>query len=117
MLGVLSGNYTIELARYELGNIVWKRVSLLRSVNVSRYVELMDVLKKVLNIMKVINIECSEGEILKLASELKITFYDASYVYEAKKLSIPLVTEDRELAKRVGNYVKTLGINDVLRNT
>ena len=112
---VLSGNYTIELARYELGNIVWKKISLLRSADVKRYLELMDLFKKVLGIMKVINITCNESEILKLANELKITFYDASYVYKARELNIPLVTEDKELAKKISSYVKTLSIDEVLR--
>jgi len=114
---VLSGNYTIELARYELGSIVWKKATLLGSVDESKYVELIYVLKKLLNIMKIVNIECSEHEVLKLANELKITFYDASYVYKAKELNVPLVTEDRRLADKVVNYVRTLKIDEILRGS
>jgi len=114
---VLSGNYTIELARYELGSIVWKKATLLGSVDESKYVELIYVLKKLLNIMKIVNIECSEHKVLKLANELKITFYDASYVYKAKELNVPLVTEDRRLADKVVNHIRTLKVDDILRGS
>lgn len=38
-----------------------------------------------------------------IAIESKLTFYDSSYIYLAKRLNCPLATEDAELAERAGD--------------
>jgi len=47
---------------------------------------------------------------MKLATKLKLTFYDSSYLYVAKKLNLTLITEDMELknkAEKAGVNTKT----------
>lgn len=40
-------------------------------------------------------------------------FYDSSYVYVAKILGLPLVTEDKELRKRVSGKIRTLEMSQL----
>ena len=53
-------------------------------------------------------------EVVRLGSENHISAYDAQYVYLARKLSIPLVTEDGKLQRKfpaiavsMGDFLKT----------
>ncbi|RLF11088.1 MAG: toxin VapC [Thermoprotei archaeon] len=111
---VLGGNYTVDLARYEIGNVLWKRRVLLGDLSEEGCVRLMDLVKRVLGLMKVVSVECREREVLRLASELGITFYDASYVHASHTMNLPLVTEDDVLKEKVEGLVEVLSVSDVV---
>ena len=98
---LLAENYTLELARYELGNIIWKDCVLRAKVSEQEAKLLAKTIKRTLTIMNVIEITDSEDEILDTAINLKITFYDASYVYFAKAKELKLITEDSRLIKKI----------------
>ena len=53
--------------------------------------------------MEVVSVKCNEVEVLKVASELGITFYDASYVFLAKVKGVPLITEDKTVCRGYRN--------------
>ena len=112
-IAVLAGNYTLNLARYELGNLLWKRRVLIEDLKESDYRRLMNLVKRTLNLMELINIECSEIEIFNLASKFNLTFYDASYVFLAKNRGVPLVTEDKTIRNKVRDYIKVFTIRDL----
>jgi predicted nucleic acid-binding protein len=97
----LVGNYTLELARYELGNIIWKDCALQAKVSEQEAKMMAKAIKHTLSIMDVIGIANSEEEILGTAIKLKITFYDASYAYFAKAKELKLITEDLRLIKKI----------------
>jgi predicted nucleic acid-binding protein len=97
----LAGNYTLELTRYELGNIIWKDCVLHAKVSEQEAKMLATSIKHTLTIMNVMEITDSEEEILETAIKLKITFYDASYVYFAKIKELKLITEDLRLIKKI----------------
>jgi predicted nucleic acid-binding protein len=44
-----------------------------------------------------------------------ITFYDASYVWLARKLDLPLVTEDNKLRKAVERELKVLSVDEIIK--
>ena len=111
---VLSGNYTVDLARYELGNVLWKRRVLLGDLSEEKCVRLVNLVKRVLGLMKVVDVECREREVLQLAGELGITFYDASYVHASYTMNLPLVTEDDALKEKVEGLVEVLSVSDVV---
>ncbi|MEM1674183.1 MAG: type II toxin-antitoxin system VapC family toxin [Candidatus Bathyarchaeia archaeon] len=111
-ISVLAGNYTLDLAKYELGNLVWKRRVLMKDLERDECRKLMEIIKGALNLMEILNIGCHEADIAELAENLNLTFYDASYVFLAKSKGVPLVTEDRDIRSRVGGYVKVLSIKD-----
>ena len=107
---VLAGNYTVELARFELGNVLWKRRD---CVNAEKYKSLASLVKRTLNLMEVLSIDCNEAEVAELADRLNITFYDASYVFLAKSKNLSLVTEDKKLKSRVKGHIEILSLNNL----
>jgi len=112
-IDVLVGGCTLELARYEMGNILWKNYTLQAKVTERELRSLAKLIKKILNIMEIVQINCSEEEILDIAAKMKITFYDASYVHYAKTKELTLITEDGELLKKITPYVKALKLNEI----
>ncbi|MGB9854296.1 MAG: type II toxin-antitoxin system VapC family toxin [Candidatus Bathyarchaeales archaeon] len=110
---VLIGNCTLELARYELGNILWKNFALQAKATEQEIKNLAKIIKQVLNMMEIAQITCNEQEILQTAAKLKITFYDASYAYSAKTKGLTLITEDSKLLGKITPYVKALKLDAV----
>jgi len=110
---ILVGNFTLELARYELGNILWKNFVLQAKATEQEIKNLAKIVKQTLNMMEVIQINCSELEILQTAAKLKITFYDSSYVYHAKTKGLTLITEDSQLLGKITPFVKALKLEDI----
>ena len=90
----LAGNYTLELARYELENIIWKDCVLHAKVSEQEAKMMAKTINHTLNLIDLIEIAGSEDEILDTAIKLKITFYGASYAYFAKAKDLRLITED-----------------------
>ncbi|MGQ9469599.1 MAG: type II toxin-antitoxin system VapC family toxin [Nitrososphaerales archaeon] len=111
----LIGSYTLDLARYELGNVLWKEYLLHKKINKDELKRLIRLIKRVLSIVEVLGINCHEEEILELAEELKSTFYDASYIFYAKEKKLSLITEDEILLNKARTYVKALKLSDVER--
>lgn len=109
---LLVGSATLELARYELGNIVWKDC-ILRQINSGEEAtSLMSIVRRTLNAMTVHQIT-SEEHVLETAMRFQITFYDASYVCFAGMQSLLLVTEDQRLTKKIALSVKTLALDKI----
>ena len=108
----LVGNATLDLARYELGNILWKNYALKAKTTDKELKSLIELVKQTLNILDVIQITGDEEEVLDAAVKLKMTFYDASYAYIAKISEATLVTEDAELLRKAASYVKALKLDD-----
>ena len=112
-INLLIGNPTLELARYELGNILWKNYSLQAKIPHKEIKALTKISKQTLNLMEITQITCNEEEILEVATQLKITFYDASYTYQAKAKELPLITEDSHLLKTITPYTNASNLNDI----
>mgnify|MGYP001054805931 CR=1 FL=1 len=112
-IDLLIGNHTLELARYELGNILWKNFALKAKIPEKEVKTLAKIIKQTLNLMETIQITCNEEEILETATQLKITFYDASYAYHAKAKELPLITEDSYLLKKITTYIAASKLNDI----
>ena len=114
-IDLLIGNYTLELARYELGNIVWKDYFLQAKISKDEAKMILKSIKHTLAIMEVIPIESNEEEILESAIQLKTTFYDASYIYIAGLKELQLITEDLHLIKKTTSAVKASTLNDICK--
>jgi len=108
---ILAGNCTLELARYELGNILWKEHTLRQRITAEELERLIKLVKNVLNLMQVLTIGCHEEKILDTATKLKLTFYDASYLRYAKENKLTLVTEDSALIDKADQHVKALKLD------
>ena len=114
---VLDGNGTLDLARYELGNILWKNFSLQAKATDQEIKILARIIKQTLKLMEITQINCTEEEILETAAKLKITFYDAAYVHHAKAKGLSLITEDVQLQKKITHYVNSSKIDDIIQPT
>lgn len=110
---ILVGNYTLELARYELGNTLWKSFRYEEKITNMQIKSILKIVKRVLGLMEVLQISCDEEEIFETANKLKVTFYDASYVHYAKSKSLTLITEDKHLIKKVEPQINTLTLDNI----
>ncbi len=109
----LAGNYTLELARYELGNIVWKNYALQSKISEQELKMMVKTIKRTLTIMDIIDVAGSEEEILQTAAQLSITFYDASYAYSAESKNLKLITEDKRLIKKIVGRINSSTLDDL----
>lgn len=114
VIEVLPGNYTVELATYELGNILWKERIHHRRLRGGEAEELIKLIKDALSLMKVLSVDCHEEEVINVAEELELTFYDASYVYYVEKMSLTLITEDEKLMDKAKPRIKVSKLNSIL---
>lgn len=112
-IDLLTGNYTLELARYELGNIVWKDYFLQAKISKDEAKMILKAIKHTLTLMEVIPIESNEEENIESAIQLKTTFYDASYIYLARLKELQLITEDLRLIKKAIPAIKASVLNDI----
>ncbi|BCU69982.1 type II toxin-antitoxin system VapC family toxin [Stygiolobus caldivivus] len=110
-VGVLGGNYTVPLAKFELGNTVWKYVILHKTLSEDEGLRLINIISEVLTTMDVIDVD--EVEVEKVALTYKLSFYDASYVQLAIGLSLPLVTEDKKLKEKVRGKINVTSADEV----
>jgi predicted nucleic acid-binding protein len=117
-LNYIYGMHTLDLTRYELGNVIWKEC-VLKSVISDE--DARSKARHVIKVLRTMNIEeiSSEedfNEVMNLAIELKLTFYDASYLHIARKEGLTLVTEDRELRKKSSKVkVKAVPVSEYVK--
>ncbi|AEA11686.1 hypothetical protein TUZN_0186 [Thermoproteus uzoniensis 768-20] len=85
----------LHLTIYEVGNALWKeaRAGRLQWQRAARP------LSRVISGLRVLDDPPLE-EVLRLAVERDLTFYDASYAYVAETLGLSLVTQDGELLRK-----------------
>jgi len=110
---ILIDEYTINLAYFELGNVIWKELFIHKSINKEEAEELINILSDILSLMKIIDMSVLDIEVLRFAYESGLTYYDASYAYAALSNDLILVTEDKRLRNAIRNKVKVVSINDV----
>jgi predicted nucleic acid-binding protein len=100
-LDTLLEGSTISLARYELGNALWRECFLLKRIRQDEAERLLRTMFAILHAMnvKILEDEDEGSTVLNQAGKLNVTYYDAAYVSEASKSNKVLVTDDRKLAK------------------
>lgn len=109
----------MDLTRYELGNMIWKQCALEGLISPEEATSKAKDMARILRITKSEKIESSEdfAGAMRLATGLKLTFYDASYLHIAKSRGLTLVTEDKELAEKAKHInIKALTTSELLRD-
>jgi predicted nucleic acid-binding protein len=109
--GLLKGNLTLSLAKYEIGNALWKEALLLGRISLEEALEALSLLDRVLEIMEMVYPKRSDLT-FRLAFDLQVTYYDASYVVASIENDAKLITGDVKLARRIGEKMDT--VNKVL---
>ncbi|MHA1616708.1 MAG: type II toxin-antitoxin system VapC family toxin [Candidatus Njordarchaeales archaeon] len=111
---VILGQYILDLTIYEIGNVIWKEVVLFKSLKKDEAKLLLEHLNNIIAKMNVIRISAEDtAEILEISTNKRITFYDAAYLYFAKKRNLILVTNDQKLYNTAKSLVKVLRSNEI----
>ncbi len=105
----LVNGYTLDLARYEALNTVWKMVRRREGLTPGEAGELVSILVELLsNIMRIISITGHEERVYQLALDEGLTVYDAAYLYMAMEKGLTLVTDDEKLLQKAEKHVETM---------
>jgi predicted nucleic acid-binding protein len=104
----ISDCMTTSLAQYELGNILWKEYNLHKRITAEELSKAISNIEELLSAIDTIDIKNRLDDIVKTATKLNITFYDASYVFLCKDIGATLVTTDEKLIKKARNFVEII---------
>jgi len=85
-----------SLTEYEIGNVLWRENLQKKLKNPRRIAMIFSEAIRPLRKMEIDSI----ADVLAIAMERNLTFYDASYAYIAEKQNIRLVTQDADLLKK-----------------
>jgi len=116
-LDILKKCATLDLAFYELGNIIWKEYALFKRITLEEALSRASEAYTIIQTMKVYSITKPEEyrEIMSTAVTLKITFYDSAFLTISKINNFKLVTQDRELLEKAPNTgIKVISIGEFL---
>lgn len=96
---LIKNNYTIDLAFYEIGNVIWKFVyrKLITLHEGSDLIENMEGIFNSLNVIQSKNDDIKP--IFTIATSQNITFYDSAFIYYSKREGKILITDDIKLKK------------------
>jgi len=104
---IIDASAIIDLTKYEIGNALWVewRRGLIEDPK-----RTMRGWMKLLSFIKEIQLDRGElDEVEDLALELSLPFYDASYIYIARRMGLTLLTDDVEMRDKAAKLgVKTL---------
>lgn len=112
--------FVLDLTFYEFGNAVLNLATKRSEGQLLSEDEvrlLLESFGKVSELLKIQSLEnASMSEIFKIAKQEKITFYDAGYLYCAKRIGCQLVTEDEKLARAAeNNSVRVTDANEWMK--
>lgn len=85
-----------SLTEYEIGNVLWRENQQKKLRDPRR---VATIFSEAIRPLRKIGID-SIANVLAIAIEMNLTFYDASYVYIAEKQNMRLVTQDADLLKK-----------------
>jgi predicted nucleic acid-binding protein len=85
-----------SLTKYEVGNVLWRENKQKKLKNPKR---IATIFSDAMASLQKIEID-SIADVLAIAIERNLTFYDASYAYSAEKQNVKLVTQDTDLLKK-----------------
>jgi predicted nucleic acid-binding protein len=85
-----------SLTEYEVGNVLWRENKLGKLKN---HRKVASIFSEVIAPLQKMAID-SVADVLAIAIDRNLTFYDASYAYIAEKQTMKLVTQDIELLKK-----------------
>src|SRR4030065_1498155 len=85
-----------SLTEYEIGNVLW-RENLQKKLKNPRIIAM--IFSEAIRPLRKMEID-SIADVLAIAMERNLPFYDASYAYIAEKQNMRLVTQDTDLLKK-----------------
>lgn len=88
-ISFLENCVSADLVLYEIGNFLWK----------TRYAELLEPFRRILEFISLESVGLN-SDVLKIANDEKLTYYDAVYLYLSRKTGFQLISEDNDLIRR-----------------
>jgi len=85
-----------SLTEYEIGNVLWRENQQKKLKDPQRIATIFSEAIRPLRKMEIDSL----ANVLAVAIERRLTFYDASYAYMAEKENMRLVTQDTDLLKK-----------------
>ncbi|MCW4049034.1 MAG: type II toxin-antitoxin system VapC family toxin [Candidatus Bathyarchaeota archaeon] len=116
----LKTSSTIPLIYYEVGNALRTSAAILHHITPEEAEETLEHIHKSLVLMKLIHQRNTQDSkrILQNSITHDMTYYDSAYLTAAEKHKIPLVTEDKQLAKAAKKAnIPTINTNRILNTT
>ncbi len=108
---VLIAGATIPLARYEIGNILWKNNKIRNRISKREAIESGAVLFELIDSME--QVVPSPDSVLRLSLEEGLTFYDSSYLISAIESGYDFITDDVKLYNIAVTKVPTQKSSDL----
>lgn len=110
IIDIVTGNWTLDLTVYEVGNAVWKLNTIKSKITSA---EADNLLRNLLDIVAdrirlISSSEIDHLSTIRIAREEKLSYYDATYLSIAMTRNLLLVTDDRRLYNSAKKYVKVL---------
>jgi predicted nucleic acid-binding protein len=107
----LVSGATVPLARYEIGNVLWKNYKIRKRISKKEAIEAGNVLFELIDSMEMVDPPLLSA--IRIALEEGITFYDSSYVAAAIESGCDLITDDVKLREVAGSKVRTMNSTDL----
>jgi len=108
---ILVAGATIPLARYEIGNVLWKNYKIRKRISKKEAIEAGNVLFELIDSVEMVDPPLLSA--IRIALEEGITFYDSSYIAAAIESGCDFITDDMKLRKAAGSKVRTRGSSDL----
>lgn len=113
-LKIIYENYVQWLTVYEVVNALWKEALLVGSISVQEASSIIELFTEIMKFVEFLSPHPYEGEIFDMASRLRVTVYDASYIVLAREKGLSLVTEDKRLRSKAEEMVKVFSLSELL---
>ena len=112
----LEGECLLDLTLYEVGNALWKINKLIGKSDKSTALDAINEASHLMAQMEAIRVK--EGDlkdVMEIAFDTNLSFYDSAYLHVARRRSLVLVTEDEGLLRNsVKVDVRCLRVKDLI---
>jgi predicted nucleic acid-binding protein len=100
-VAILRDQYTLDLAYYDCGNVIRTLVHR-KGITRAEALQLAADIAGAWSLMRVVAFALDEMQaVLTMALDKDVAYYDAAFLYQAKKLNATLVTDDQPFQKRI----------------
>ena len=106
----------LDLTVYEVCNAFWKEYRKLHKISEDEAIQACIISKALTQYAKLYRIaDLDVGEIMRIAVENNITFYDSSYIALARKLEAPVASEDKDIITLAPKYnIKIIRLHELM---
>jgi len=114
-LDYLRASSILDLTFYEVGNAIWKETCLTKFITKQEFEVLRNRVQTVL--AKIERMPCEANsfqKILDISESEKLSFYDASYLFNAVEKGFVLVTEDKVLRAKAEKRIEVQNVKGLL---